>query len=75
MGTQNEDRTWAKRMAVIGAGAAGGRDGVEPGGEWASDVTLIDPWKPEHVEAIRTRGMELCGMTEAERRTVKVEIR
>ena len=35
------------------------------------DVTLIDPW-PEHVEAIRANGMNLYGMTEAERRTVKV---
>ncbi len=35
------------------------------------DVTLIDPW-PAHVEAIRANGMNLYGMTEAERRTVQV---
>src|ERR1700677_4343233 len=59
-----------KRIAVIGAGAVGGYVGASLAAS-GQDVTLIDPW-PEHVEAIRTRGMELYGMTEAERRTVKV---
>ena len=59
-----------KRIAIVGAGAVGGYVGA---GLTASgqDVTLIDPW-PAHVEAIRTHGMELYGLTPAERRTVKV---
>lgn len=59
-----------KRIAVVGAGAVGGYVGAHlaAGGH---DVTLIDPW-PEHVNAIRAHGMELYGMTEAERRTVQV---
>jgi 2-dehydropantoate 2-reductase len=59
-----------KRIAVVGAGAVGGYVGAHlaAGGH---DVTLIDPW-PEHVNAIRSHGMELYGMTEAERRTVQV---
>jgi 2-dehydropantoate 2-reductase len=35
------------------------------------DVTLIDPW-PDHIEAIRANGMNLYGMTPAERKTVRV---
>ena len=59
-----------KRIAVVGAGAVGGYvgAGLAAGGH---DVTLIDPW-PEHVNAIRAHGMNLYGMTEAERHTVKV---
>ena len=60
----------SKRIAVVGAGAVGGYVGASLAAS-GQDVTLIDPW-PEHVEAIRTHGMELYGMTEAERRTVKV---
>ncbi|MBN8872498.1 MAG: 2-dehydropantoate 2-reductase [Rhodospirillales bacterium] len=57
-----------KRIAVVGAGAVGGY----VGGNLAHaghDVTLIDPW-PAHVEAIRANGLNIYGMTEAERRTV-----
>src|ERR1700732_3238486 len=57
-----------KRIAFVGAGAVGGY----VGGYFAQgglDVTLIDPW-PEHIEAIRTRGLELDGMTAQERFTV-----
>jgi 2-dehydropantoate 2-reductase len=59
-----------KRIAVVGAGAVGGYvgAGLTAGGH---DVTLIDPW-PAHVEAMRAHGMNLYGMTEAERRTVPV---
>ncbi len=59
-----------KRIAVVGAGAVGGYvgAGLAAGGH---DVTLIDPW-PAHVDAIRAHGMNLYGMTEAERRTVPV---
>jgi 2-dehydropantoate 2-reductase len=36
------------------------------------DVTLIDAW-PEHVEYMREHGLELSGMTEAERHCVPVK--
>jgi 2-dehydropantoate 2-reductase len=59
-----------KRIVVIGAGAVGGY----VGGHLARaghDVTLIDPW-PEHVEAMRRGGLQLSGLTAAERHTVPV---
>ena len=55
----------AGRIAFMGAGAVGGY----VGGHLAlhgHDVTLIDPW-PEHIEAVRARGLELTGMTAEER--------
>jgi 2-dehydropantoate 2-reductase len=58
------DRGMAQRIAIIGAGAIGGYTG----GHLAHngfDVTLIDPW-PAHIEAIRTDGLALEGMTRAE---------
>ncbi len=58
------------RIAVFGAGAIGGY----VGGHLAragQDVTLIDPW-PEHVEAIRARGLEITGMTAEEHCLVQV---
>ena len=58
------------RIAVVGAGAVGGFVGASLAFA-EHDVTLIDPW-PAHVEAIRAHGMNLYGMTEAERRTVQV---
>jgi 2-dehydropantoate 2-reductase len=57
-----------KRIAIVGAGALGGY----AGGYFAklgADVTLIDPW-PEHIEAIREKGLALDGMTDEERFTV-----
>src|SRR5919202_832864 len=65
-----ERKCMSKRIAVIGAGAVGGYVGAHlaAGGQ---DVTLIDPW-PAHIEAIRTNGMEIFGMTPEERMTVKV---
>ena len=59
-----------KNIVVVGAGAVGGYVGSSL---WHAghDVTLIDPW-PEHVETIRAHGMNLYGMTEAERKTIKV---
>jgi 2-dehydropantoate 2-reductase len=57
-----------KRIAIIGAGALGGY----VGGTLAHhglDVTLIDMW-PEHIEAIRSRGLELDGLTPDEQFTV-----
>jgi len=59
----------SKRIAIVGAGALGGY----VGGTLAHrglDVTLIDAW-PEHVETIRSRGLELDGMTAEERFVVK----
>jgi 2-dehydropantoate 2-reductase len=35
------------------------------------DVTLIDAW-PEHVEYMRAHGLQLSGLTEAERHSIKV---
>jgi len=57
-----------KRIAIIGAGALGGY----VGGTLAHhglDVTLIDMW-PEHIETIRSRGLELDGLTPDEQFTV-----
>src|ERR1700677_1993711 len=64
------DQRMTKRIAVVGAGAVGGYVGASLA-HAGHDVTLIDPW-PDHVEAIRANGMNLYGMTEAERKTVKV---
>jgi 2-dehydropantoate 2-reductase len=58
-----------KRIAIVGAGALGGY----VGGSLAHrghDVTLIDPW-PENVETIRSRGLELDGLTAEEKFTVR----
>ena len=58
-----------KRIAVVGAGALGGYAGGSLA-HLGHDVTLIDPW-PENIETIRKKGLELDGMTEEERFTVK----
>lgn len=57
-----------KRIAIVGAGALGGYVGGTLA-HLGHDVTLIDPW-PEHVEAIRKKGLELDGLTPEERFTV-----
>ena len=57
-----------KRIAIIGVGALGGY----VGGHLARaghDVTLIDFW-PANIEAIRTKGLQLDGLSEEERFTV-----
>jgi 2-dehydropantoate 2-reductase len=54
----------------VGAGAIGGYAGGHMT-RAGHDVTLIDAW-PEHVEYMRSHGLHLSGMTEAERCTVKV---
>ena len=61
-----------KRIAIVGAGALGGYVGGTLA-HLGHDVTLIDPW-PEHVETIRTRGLELDGLTPEEQFTVKPKI-
>jgi 2-dehydropantoate 2-reductase len=58
----------AKRIAFVGAGALGGYVGGNLA-HHGQDVTLIDFW-PENVEAIRTRGLELDGLTPEEKFTV-----
>ncbi len=58
-----------KRIAIIGAGALGGYVGGYLGRS-GHDVILIDAW-PEHVEAIRARGLELDGVTPEEQFTVR----
>jgi len=58
-----------KRIAVVGTGALGGY----VGGYLAQaglDVTLIDFW-PENIETIRSRGLELDGVTPEEKFTVR----
>ncbi len=60
-----------KRIVFIGAGAIGGYVGGHMT-RAGHDVTLIDGW-PEHVEHMRAHGLELSGITEAERHTVKVD--
>jgi 2-dehydropantoate 2-reductase len=58
-----------KRIAIVGAGALGGYVGGSLA-HLGHDVTLIDPW-PENVEAIRSRGLEIDGLTPEERFVVK----
>lgn len=60
-----------KKIAIVGAGAIGGY----VGGLLARsgfNVTLIDAW-PEHVEAIRRDGLQLCGITPEERYSIEVD--
>ena len=57
-----------KRIAVVGAGALGGYVGGYLA-HHGQDVTLIDMW-PENLEAIRSRGLELDGVTPEEKFTV-----
>jgi 2-dehydropantoate 2-reductase len=58
-----------KKIAIVGIGALGGYVGgyLAKSGQ---DVTLIDMW-PENIEAIRSRGLELDGVTPEEKFTVK----
>jgi 2-dehydropantoate 2-reductase len=64
----SKERKMSKRIAIVGAGALGGYVGGTLA-HLGHDVTLIDPW-PEHIETIRSRGLELDGMTPEERFTV-----
>lgn len=60
-----------KRVVIVGAGAVGGYIGAHltRGGH---DVTMVDPW-PEHVDAIRTKGFDISGMTPQESFNVKMQ--
>src|SRR3546814_15891272 len=58
-----------KRIAVVGAGAVGGYVGAHLA-RLGQDVTLIDPW-PEHIEALRARGLEMDGVSDEDRVTVR----
>ena len=60
----------SQRIAVIGAGAVGGYAAAHMTAA-GHNVTLIDPW-PDHVERMRTHGLEIYGMTPQERMTVPV---
>jgi 2-dehydropantoate 2-reductase len=54
----------SKRIVVVGAGAVGGYISAHLT-HAGHDVTIVDPW-PAHIEAIRAKGLEVTGMTEAE---------
>lgn len=58
----------SKRIAFDGAGALGGYLGGCLA-HHGHDATLVDMW-PEHIEAIRARGLELDGVTPEEKLTV-----
>lgn len=59
-------------IAVIGAGAIGGYLGAKLARHGAR-VTLIDGW-PDHVEAVRSRGLRIDGVTPDEGCTVQLPI-
>lgn len=59
-----------KRIVVVGAGAIGGYAGGHMT-RAGYDVTLVDAW-PEHVEYMRKHGLQLSGMTPAEKHTIPV---
>jgi 2-dehydropantoate 2-reductase len=61
-----------KRIAIVGAGALGGYVGGTLA-HLGHDITLIDPW-PQHVEAIRSRGLELDGLTPQEKFSARPKI-
>lgn len=60
----------AKKIAFVGAGAVGAHVAGYLQRE-GHDITVIDIW-PEHVEAMRSDGLTLEGMTEPECFTVKM---
>ena len=60
-----------KRIVVMGTGALGGYIGGNLAHQ-GFDVTFVDMW-PENLTAIRTRGLELDGVTAEEKFTVKTD--
>jgi 2-dehydropantoate 2-reductase len=61
----------SKRVVMLGAGAVGGYVGGHLS-QHGHDVTLVDFWH-DHIEAMRQRGIELTGLTEAEHQVVPVK--
>jgi 2-dehydropantoate 2-reductase len=61
----------SKRIVVVGAGAIGGYTGGHMA-QAGHDVTFIDGW-PEHVEYMRQHGLQLSGLTPAERHSIPVK--
>ncbi|MBI4195695.1 MAG: 2-dehydropantoate 2-reductase [Betaproteobacteria bacterium] len=59
-----------KRIVVVGAGAIGGYAGGHMT-RAGHDVTLIDAW-PEHVEYMRSHGLQLSGQTPEETHSIRV---
>lgn len=61
-----------RKIAIVGTGAVGGYCGghMARAGE---DVTFIDPW-PEHVEAMRARGLRITHAAGVEPFTVPVKV-
>ncbi len=60
-----------KRIVMVGTGALGGYIGGNLAHQ-GCDVTFVDGWK-EHLDTIRTRGLELDGVTAEEKFTVKTD--
>jgi 2-dehydropantoate 2-reductase len=61
----------APRIAIVGAGAVGGYAGASMAAA-GHDVTFIDPW-PEHVEAMRGRGLTVVHLKDVPEFTVPVK--
>ena len=59
-----------KKIAVAGAGAMGGRVGVQLK-QSGADITLIDTWQP-HVDAVQQNGLEI--QTETDTYTVDISM-
>jgi 2-dehydropantoate 2-reductase len=62
-----------ERIVIVGAGAVGGYIGAHLT-HAGHDVTMVDPW-PEHVETMRSRGLSISGMSEAESLCVRMQAR
>lgn len=58
------------RIAIVGAGAVGGYAGAYMA-QAGHDVTFVDPW-PEHVEAMRARGLTIQHLKDVPDFTVPV---
>lgn len=58
------------RIAIVGAGAVGGYAGAAMA-QAGHDVTFIDPW-PEHVEAMKARGLTISHLKDEPEFTVPV---
>ncbi|MBS0241565.1 MAG: NAD(P)-binding domain-containing protein [Proteobacteria bacterium] len=61
------------RIVIVGAGAVGGYLGAHMT-RAGHDVTMVDPW-PEHVRAMRTKGLSITGMSPEEAFTQKMQAR